>query len=174
MLRDVAPFAIISSLLTVCNCVRSGARCRCRAPAMLALMVVLKRLSYPCTFAVMADFFGRDETWVRDIFHTTCATILRQWGHLLTVEHWGPLIQAMAPYFAAAIVKVTQAIPYIVAFFDTITVPTCAPKEFWANMMAFNGHKALHGIKVRVSACPRARGHMLFLFLILTMSRPSP
>ena len=65
-------------------------------PADLCMMVLFRRLSYPCTFWQLATEFGIPSHRLCEIFHTTLEHIFDRFHALIEFETWTPFFEQFA------------------------------------------------------------------------------
>ena len=65
-------------------------------PAELCIMVVLRRLSFPCSFHDLVDVFGFADNRLSDMYHTAIEFLYFKYKKLVSLESWVPYFPAFA------------------------------------------------------------------------------
>jgi hypothetical protein len=65
-------------------------------PAELCIMVVLRRLSSPCSFHELVDIFGFPDNRLAEMFHTGVEYLYFKYKKLVSLESWVPYFPAFA------------------------------------------------------------------------------
>jgi hypothetical protein len=89
----------------------------------MGLLVVLKRLSYPCRFWEMAEDFGLPLNRLCEIFHMMLDLLFDRYQALIEFETWLPFFARFAQIFRAY----GSPFPYLVALIDGIFLRLCRP-----------------------------------------------
>lgn len=126
-------------------------------PAHLCLMVVLRRLSFPCRFVDLVNIFGLPSNRLCDIFHSTVDFLYEEYARTLNqysiwCDHFPSFAKALHDYGA----------PYdnLVSIFDGHFIAVCRPgglgnvKSRLDQSELYTGEKAQHGIKYLVAQFP--------------------
>ncbi len=115
-----------------------------------ALLVTLRRLSYPCRLAELTDLFGIPISMVSQLFNWTCRFLSSRYGHLLrNMRNW----EGYIPGFVAKVSS--KGAPNQLGcfgFLDGTLRPTCRPK--FGQRSLFSGHRRTHGIKFEMVTLP--------------------
>ena len=117
------------------------------------VLVVLRRLTYPCRLGELSYEFGRSMPDLSRIFNETLVWIWRRWGGHLQ----DPFTKA---YFTPARLQAYRTAVYekcgidlrIWGFIDGTVRPICRPGAH--QRMYFNGHKRVHSLKFQAVSTP--------------------
>lgn len=125
---------------------RSPNHCVCEGEE--ALLLYLKRLSYPNRWCDMAFFFSASEGWCSEICKEVEEHLFGFSWHL-THEMDEARIRPMVPLFAEAVRRKGAPMPGIVGFLDGTFRHFCRPSvdgyNGIAQQMQYSGHKHEHG-----------------------------
>ena len=117
------------------------------------LLVVLRRLSYPCRLGELSDEFGRSLPDLSRIFNSTLMWIWRRWSGQVqdpfTKAHFTP---ARLRAYRAAIYRKSGVDLRVWGFIDGTVRPMCRPREH--QRMFYNGHKRVHALKFQAVTTP--------------------
>ncbi|XP_070556688.1 uncharacterized protein [Ptychodera flava] len=119
------------------------------ATSMEALLILLRRLSYPNRWCDLVQFFQRDEPELSIIFNTIAEHIHREYGHLLTnldMEWLDPV------RFSAVIHDKGAPLDNCWGFIDGTARPISRPCRGQA--VVFSGHKRTHCLKFQSILTP--------------------
>ena len=117
-----------------------------------ALLMFLKRFSYPCRLSDMVPRFGRSIPEMSLILAEVTDFIVTTHGHLLSDLNQPWLRPAELELFAQAIHRKGAALDNCWAFVDGTVRPICRPGE--QQRVMYNGHKRLHGLKFQSVVAP--------------------
>ena len=117
------------------------------------LLVVLRRLSYPCRLGELSDEFGRSLPDLSRIFNSTLMWIWRRWSGQVqdpfTKAHFTP---ARLRADRAAIYRKSGVDLRIWGFIDGTVRPMCRPRVH--QRMFYNEHKRVHALKFQAVTTP--------------------
>jgi hypothetical protein len=118
-------------------------------PAEICIMVVLRRLAYPCTFENLVNIFGYPKNRICDIYHAGIDYIYFKYKKLVNLETWVPFFGKFADLYSE------YGSPYAsnVAMIDGTFTAICRPgglRNVRATnridqRMYYNGDKGTHG-----------------------------
>ena len=118
-------------------------------PADVCMMVLLRRLSYPCTFWQLATEFGIPSNRLCEIFHTTLDIIYDRYHGLIEFETWIPFFPEMAQTFE----DYGSPFDSLVGLVDGNFLRFCRPRGLGNKRSRldqgqfYSGEKCAHGIK---------------------------
>ena len=118
-------------------------------PADLCIMVVLCRLSYPCTFHKLVDIFGVPSNRISDMYHTAVEFLYFRFKKLVSLETWVPYFSD----FAAAFRSYGSPYESTVGMIDGTFTASCRAgglrnvreENQTDQRMFYNGDKGCHG-----------------------------
>ena len=117
-----------------------------------ALVMFLKRFSYPCRYADMVPLFSRPIPQICMITNNVMNFIYDRWHHLLFDLDQPWLSHANLERFAAAIHDRGAALENCWALVDGTVRPISRPGK--NQRVLYNGHKKIHAIKFQSVATP--------------------
>jgi hypothetical protein len=128
---------------------RVSTRNRFKVRADVCLLVVLRRLSYPCRFWEMTEEFGMPSNRLCEIFHATLEIIYDRYHSLIEFETWLPYFSDFARVFE------DYGSPYadFVGLIDGDFLRMCRPGGLGNRCSRldqgqfYTGEKAAHGVK---------------------------
>ncbi|XP_068708323.1 uncharacterized protein [Montipora foliosa] len=114
-----------------------------------ALLILLRRLTYPNRLCDLCQLFGRPEPELSMIVHEVLNDIYIRWNHKLENldQNW---IDAQS--FAEAIHNAGSPLDNCWGFIDGTLRPRCRPIR--NQRILFSGHKRTHGLKFQSVVCP--------------------
>ncbi|XP_031328307.1 uncharacterized protein LOC116159472 [Photinus pyralis] len=126
---------------------------RNRVDGFTALLILLKRMAYPCRLADLKAFFNMSSQSLSQIINTTISIILRERGNLLDqLNNLEWLNRERMAVYADAIYNKGGAIHNCWGFIDGTTRGICRPlidqEEY------YSGHKKHHCLKYQSVICP--------------------
>ena len=117
----------------------------------LQLLVLLRRLAYPCRLVELEAFFSMSRTTISRIVNHSLRFIHENHGHLLQFDS-SKMTSARQECLAAAIHRKGAPLSNCVGFIDGTIRPMCRPTR---NQKAFyNGHKRIHCLKFQSLVTP--------------------
>ncbi|XP_070578741.1 uncharacterized protein [Ptychodera flava] len=119
------------------------------ATSMQALLILLRRLSFPNRLCDLVQFFQRDEPQLSIIFNTIVEHIHREFGHLLTSLD---LVWLDPVMFAAAVHNKGSLLDNCWGFIDGTTRSISRPHT--GQRIVFSGHKRTHCLKFQSVQAP--------------------
>jgi hypothetical protein len=124
-------------------------------PADLCIMVVLRSLSYPCSFKELVDIFGLPSNRISDMHHTGLEFIYYKYRKLVNLEGWVTYFAQFADVFCEYGCRYENQI----AMIDGTFTESCRPglrnvkeKNQTDYRMFFSGDKGAHGYQVMSAA----------------------
>jgi hypothetical protein len=127
-----------------------------------AILLLLRRLSYPCRLQDLEQEFGRDHTSLSRCINHMLKWIYERFGHKVrnNLHYWAPHFRN----FHEAIVR-KSGLPAgtgpVCAFIDGKLCQTCRPSDIEYGGIqvdlqreVFSGHKRAHGIKIQSVMAP--------------------
>jgi hypothetical protein len=127
-------------------------------PAELCIMVVLRRLSYPCTFHQLVEIFGLPDNRLAEMYHAGIDYIYFRLKKLVSLQTWRPFFGEFADLFSE------YGSPYEtnVAMIDGTFTATCRPgglrnvreENQVDQRMYYNGDKGTHGYQTMAALFP--------------------
>jgi hypothetical protein len=141
-------------------CGRKGAGIRNRAqyfPADICIMIVLRRMAFPCRFVDLVNIFGLPTNRICDIYHSTVDFLYIKFARKLNrFEIW----KEHFPAFAQAFQDFGAPYDSMAGIFDGHNITCCRPGGL-GNLNSrldqgqlFSGEKANHSIKYMVAQFP--------------------
>ena len=133
------PEKIVCSQRTVCSSIEG-------------LVILLKRLAFPCRYTDMVESFGRNPTEICLIFNTVLDFIYEQHHHRL--ESWNQIFlqpPKLISYCNAVHAK-GAPLQNCFGFIDGTVLRISRPKE--NQRVCYNGHKRVHALKFQAIALP--------------------
>ncbi|XP_074634726.1 uncharacterized protein LOC141893231 isoform X2 [Acropora palmata] len=118
-------------------------------PGTEALLILLRRLSYPNRWCDLTHMFGRPEPELSMIFNEILTDIHRRFGHLL---HNLDLVWLDPQAFAEAIFEKGSPLRDCWGFIDGTARPICRPIR--NQKIMFSGHKRTHCVKFQSVITP--------------------
>ncbi len=125
-------------------------------PAEVCLLVMLRRLAYPCRFSDLVQEFGIPSNRLCEIFHCMVDIIFEKYHKIIEIETWVPYFDDFAAVFRH------YGAPYfdLVGLIDGNFAATCRPgglgnvnsREDQSEM--YSGEKAQHGMKFMAAYFP--------------------
>ena len=115
----------------------------------VCMMVLLRRLSYPCTFKQLAVEFGIPSNRICEIFHTTLEIVFDRYLALIEFETWLPFFARFAEIF----VEYGSPFPDLAGLLDGNFFRFCRPRGLGNKRSRldqgpfYTGEKCAHGIK---------------------------
>ena len=133
-------------------------------PADLCIMVVLRRLSYPCTFQELVDIFGFPSNRIAEMYHTAVDFIYFRYKKLVAFESWVPYFSR----FAGLMREYGSPYDGNVGLIDGTFTETCRPgglrnvneENQMDQRMSYNGDKAQHGYQTMCAFFPNGMSAM--------------
>ena len=126
-------------------------------PADICLLVVLRRLAYPCRFVDLVNVFGLPSNRICDIFHTTIDYLYASYARKLNqYAIWSDHL----PIFAQAMKEMGAPYNNLCNIFDGHFVAFCRPGELGNSTSrldqseVYTGEKAQHGMKYLAAQFP--------------------
>jgi hypothetical protein len=126
-------------------------------PADLCLLIVLRRLAYPCRFVDLVNVFGLPSNRICDIFHSTIDYLYVSYARKL---HQFAIWSEHLPIFAQAMQAMGAPYSNLSNIFDGHFVGFCRPGGL-GNLSSrldqsevYTGEKAQHGMKYLVAQFP--------------------
>ena len=124
---------------------------RTKTTAMEALLITLRRLTYPNRLCDLEPIFGRPSCALSQIFNSTLDIIHENCGHLLQSFDQDWLVNGYE-HFARAIQLKGAPLNNVWGFIDGTVRPICRPVE--GQRSCYNGHKRVHALKYQSIVCP--------------------
>jgi hypothetical protein len=114
------------------------------------VLLLLRRLAYPCRWVELVDEFGLHVEELSELFAWMIKRVNNLYGHLLNnLNMWQPQI----PYFAKLISdKGAPNALHIFGFLDGTLRGICRPKR--GQRAQYSGHKRRHGLKYQSVCLP--------------------
>lgn len=122
-----------------------------KAFAREAMLILLKRLSYPNRLRDLGIFFGRNLTEISNITKSLMRFIFEKWNHLLIWNN-SRLNEEKFRLFSNAISNAGGPIRNCIGFIDGTMRAICRPKYFQNEF--YNGHKRICCLKFQNITCP--------------------
>jgi hypothetical protein len=128
-----------------------------RVHAEIALMVVLRRLAFPCRFVDLVNVFGMPSNRICDIFHSTVDHLYDKFARRL--NQYSIWIDYF-PAFARAMQEFGAPYDNLINIFDGHFIAVCRPgglgnvKSLLDQSELYSGEKGQHGIKYLVAQFP--------------------
>jgi hypothetical protein len=126
-------------------------------PADICLMVVLRRLAYPCRFNDLVNVFGIPSNRICDIFHSTLDYLFHRFAEKIqNITTWLPFF----PDFCEAMSRYGSPYANLIGLLDGNFMQTCRPgglgnKYFRLDQSElFTGEKCAHGLKFLAALFP--------------------
>lgn len=114
------------------------------------LLILLKRMSYPCRLKDLSVFFGKSKTVLSYTIRYMVYFILSKYEILLDFDH-SRLVNKVE-MFAEAIYRKNGVLQNVFGFIDGTARPMCRPKVDQKDF--FSGHKRYHCIKFQSIVTP--------------------
>jgi hypothetical protein len=115
-----------------------------------SLLLLLRRLAYPCRWIELSQEFGLYEEEMSELFNHMVNFTLKKFGKLLDDLHiWTPQL----PYLTELIA--TKGVPSslnVFGFIDGTLRSICRPK--YGQQSQYSGHKRKHGFKFQSASLP--------------------
>jgi hypothetical protein len=126
-------------------------RCRqgTRATGTEALLIMLRRLSYPARWCDLVPLFGMEEPELSSIFNRVIDDVYDKFKDLLTELD---LVWLNPELFSAAVAAKGAALSNCWGFIDGTVRPIARPKR--NQRIMFSGHKRIHCIKFQAVVAP--------------------
>ncbi|KAJ8909281.1 hypothetical protein NQ315_003524 [Exocentrus adspersus] len=118
-----------------------------------ALLIILKRLAYPCRLVELKKFFNMSSQSISQIVKSTCSIMLAQQGNLLEdLNRLEWLTREGIEAYAEAIYTKGGAINNCCGFIDGTARAMCRPSVDQQDY--YSGHKKVHCLKYQSVICP--------------------
>ena len=119
---------------------------------MEALCILLRRLSYPCTFSDIIPRFGRPVPVLSMVSNQVLDYIYDTHGHRITQWNHQVLSQPLLRLYSDTIAAQGSALDNCFGFVDRTVRPICRPAEH--QRAVYNGHNRVHALKFQCAALP--------------------
>jgi hypothetical protein len=116
-----------------------------------ALLILCRRLAFPCRLKELAIFFGISPSAISEIFLWTVAYLANKYERILSLDTHRLTEDKLAEY-AAAIQRAGGPLEKCWGFIDGTLREICCPT--YGQRAAFSGHKRTHGIKFQAIVTP--------------------
>lgn len=141
-------------LLTLCHELRLPDTIRTdhgyRCTGLEALLVLCRRLAFPCRLKELETFFGMSSSAISAIFHWALQHLAEKFASILTLDSHRLNAAKLAEYAAA--IQGAGGLGNCWGFIDGTLREICRPTRF--QRAAFSGHKRCHGLKFQAIATP--------------------
>jgi len=127
-----------------------------------ALLLLLRRLAYPCRLGELESMWGRDKTQLSRCFNSMMCLMYSRFQHHITnkLAYWSEHFTEFCDSIKRKL-HTDDAAMTVVAFIDGKVQPICRPSSVTVHGVTldvqremYNGHKRTHGVKIQAVHAP--------------------